>query len=50
MGTPQDPRVRRKQKARRAKKEVLFALKKLAEEKAALAEKRPAATVATSGR
>lgn len=50
MGTPQDPRVRRREKARRARKELEYAVRKAAEADAAQAEKKPAATVATSAR
>ena len=50
MGTPQDPRARRKEKIRRARKEVQYAVRKAAEAQAVQAEKKPATPVVTSSR
>jgi hypothetical protein len=50
MSKPQDPRVRRKQKARRAKKNAEYTAKKAAEDKASMEQKKPAAAVSKSGR
>ncbi|MFO0571808.1 MAG: hypothetical protein U0263_39660 [Polyangiaceae bacterium] len=41
MGTPQDPRARRRQKQRRAKKNVEWALKRAAENAEAAKPKAP---------
>lgn len=44
MGTPQDPRARRRQKAKRAKKNYLWALKRAQENAEADKPKTPAKT------
>jgi hypothetical protein len=48
MGSPQDPRARHRQKARRAKKNAAYDMKKAAEAAALLQKKPAAARVATS--
>jgi hypothetical protein len=50
MGSPQDPRARHREKARRARRNAEYDAKKAAEEKASMAKKQPAAPVAKSGR
>jgi hypothetical protein len=48
MGSPQDPRRRHREKARRARKNALYDARKAAEAAASLGRKQPAAPVAKS--
>lgn len=48
MGSPQDPRARHRQKARRAKKEAVYAARKAAEASRDQKKKPVAGTVAKS--
>jgi len=48
MGSPQNPRARRKQKARRAKKNAMYDARKAAEAAASLEKKAGAAPVVKS--
>jgi len=48
MGSPQNPRTRRREKKRRARKNALYDLNKAAEAVASLDRKQPAAPVAKS--
>ena len=50
MGSPQDPRRRHREKARRAKKNALYDAKKAVEAAASLGQKKPAAAVAKSAK
>jgi hypothetical protein len=50
MGTPQDPRARRRQKARRARKNAEYDVKKAAEAATSLERQKPPAPVAKSGK
>jgi hypothetical protein len=50
MGSPQDPRARHRQKARRARKNAKYDARKAIEAQASLDKKRPAAAVAKSAK
>jgi hypothetical protein len=50
MGTPQDPRARRREKARRARKNAAYDVKKAAEAATSLERPKPAAAVVKSGK
>jgi hypothetical protein len=50
MGSPQDPRARHRQKARRAKKNAAYDARKAAEASLSTEKKKGAAPVAKSGR
>jgi hypothetical protein len=50
MGSPQNPKARRREKERRRRKNALYDAKKAAEATAALGRKQPAAPVAKSAK
>ena len=50
MGSPQNPRVRRKQKARRARRNAEYTARKAAEDKASMEKQKPATAVSKSVR
>jgi hypothetical protein len=50
MGSPQDPRARHRQKARRARKNARYDAKKAVEAAASLDRKQPAAAIAKSAK
>ncbi|MET0594657.1 MAG: hypothetical protein ABW133_18295 [Polyangiaceae bacterium] len=50
MGSPQDPRARHREKARRARKNAFYDAKKAVEAQASLDPKKPAAAIAKSAK